>query len=164
MVFANPEEIHAGLVGKDPLFNDVADVLSVREWAVILVVCDIAEGVKAQDKWKLYGCSTGWCCCHVYALFLIWGLSESVLAYDASARTASSNSVRCNDAPKTGLPWLRTQNPSKLGCRIEQGTPGHQLPSRQTLQHYRTSSHFIVKHVADLLIGRRAPSSDPYYY
>src|SRR5256714_14804342 len=74
VVFANPEEIHADLVGKDPLFDDVPDCLSVREWAVILVVGDIAEGVEAEGKWELHGCSTGRCCCHVMLSF--WYGSE----------------------------------------------------------------------------------------
>src|SRR5260370_1546257 len=72
VVLANPEEIHADLVGKDPLFDDVPDCLSVREWAVILVVRDIAEGVEAEGKWELHGCSTRRCCCHVDALLLVW--------------------------------------------------------------------------------------------
>src|SRR5712692_7715109 len=54
MVFANPEEIHTDLVGKHPLFDEVADGLSVRDWAVILVVRDIAEGVEAEGKWELH--------------------------------------------------------------------------------------------------------------
>ncbi len=72
VVFANPEEINADLVGKDPLFDDVADGLSVREGAVLLVVRDIAEGVEAEGKWELHGCSTRRCCGHVDALLLVW--------------------------------------------------------------------------------------------
>src|SRR6202011_2903717 len=94
VVFANPEEIHTDLVGKDPLFNDVPDGLSVREWAVILVVRDIAEGVEAEGKWELHRCSTGRCCCHIDTLLLVWVSREPRLVYAASARTASSNSLR----------------------------------------------------------------------
>src|SRR5258708_9226094 len=72
VVFANPEEIHADLVGKDPLFDDVPDGLSVREWAVILVVRDIAEGVEAEGQWELHECSTRRCCGHVDTLLLVW--------------------------------------------------------------------------------------------
>ena len=58
VVFADPEEIHADLVGQDPLFDEVADGLRVRERAVLLVVGDIAEGVEAEGQGELHGCST----------------------------------------------------------------------------------------------------------
>src|SRR2546423_14581218 len=112
VVFANPEEIHADLVGKDPLFDDVADGLRVREGAVILVVRDIAEGVEAEGQWELHGCSTRWCGCHVNALLLEWVSPEPRLPYAASAPTARSNSLRCNNAPKTGPPASSSRPPS----------------------------------------------------
>ena len=54
---------------------------------------------------------------------------------------------------ETRLLELRTQNPPKLGCRIEQGTPDRQFPSRQPLPRCRTGCHLVATHVADLLIG-----------
>src|SRR6266853_6640940 len=53
---------------------------------------------------------------------------------------------------ETRLLELRTQNPPKLGGRIEQGTPDRQLPSRQPLPRCRTACHFVATHVANLLI------------
>src|SRR5258706_2549638 len=79
MVFANPVEIHADLVRKDPLLDKIPDRLRVRERAVILVMRDIAEGVEAKGEWELhgYGCSTGRYYGHVDALLLIVGLARA---------------------------------------------------------------------------------------
>src|SRR5215469_1629450 len=73
MVFANPKEIQTDLVGQHPFFDDVADGLRVREWAILLVVRDIAEGVEAEGQWERYGCSTRWYSCHVDTLLLDMG-------------------------------------------------------------------------------------------
>jgi hypothetical protein len=50
VVFADPEEVHADLVGKDASFDEVADRPGVRERASVVVVGDIAEGVQAEDE------------------------------------------------------------------------------------------------------------------
>jgi hypothetical protein len=50
VVFTDPEEVHAHLVGKDTLLDNVADRLGVGEGAVVIVVGDIAEGVEAEDE------------------------------------------------------------------------------------------------------------------
>jgi len=50
VVFTDPEEVHADLVGKDTLFDDIPDRLGMGEWAVVIVVGDIAEGVEAEDE------------------------------------------------------------------------------------------------------------------
>src|SRR5438067_10818960 len=47
---------------------------------------------------------------------------------------------------ETRLLELRTQNTPKLGCRIEQGTPDRQLPSRQPRPGCRTACHFVANH------------------
>jgi len=52
-VLTDPEEVHTNLVGKDTLFDEVADRLGMGEWAVVIVVGDIAEGVEAEDEWEL---------------------------------------------------------------------------------------------------------------
>ena len=57
VVLANPEEIHADLVGEHALLDDVADRLSMREWAVILVVRYVAEGVEAEVSGNCAGAS-----------------------------------------------------------------------------------------------------------
>ena len=49
VVFADPEEIHADLVGKHALLDDVADRLGMRQRAVFVVVSDVAKGVEAED-------------------------------------------------------------------------------------------------------------------
>src|SRR5260221_2545202 len=104
VVFANPKEVHADLVGQDPLLDEVPDGLRVREGAVVLVVRDIAEGVEAKAQWERSGSNTGLRSRHVECPLCGLSLSEPVLAYAAAARTASSNSVRCNATPKTGPP------------------------------------------------------------
>ena len=53
VVLADPEEVHADLVGEDALLDEVADRLGVRERAAVLVVGDVAEGVEAEDEREL---------------------------------------------------------------------------------------------------------------
>jgi hypothetical protein len=50
VVFTDPEEVHPDLVAKDTLFDEVPDRLGMREWTIVIVVRDIAEGVEAEDK------------------------------------------------------------------------------------------------------------------
>ena len=71
VVFADPEEVHPDLVGKDALFDDIADRLGVREPVALLVVGEVAEGVEAEDQRELPGFDggrwyrVGWCCAHL---------------------------------------------------------------------------------------------------
>ncbi len=53
MVFTDPEEVHAHLVGKHTLFDKVADRLGMGQRAVVIVVGDIAKGVQAEDEREL---------------------------------------------------------------------------------------------------------------
>jgi hypothetical protein len=53
VVFADTEEVHGDLVGQNTLFDDVPNRLGMGQWAVALVVGDVAEGVEAEDKWEL---------------------------------------------------------------------------------------------------------------
>jgi hypothetical protein len=50
VVFADPEEVHADLLGMDALFDEVPDRLGMGQRAIVIVVGDIAEGVQAEDK------------------------------------------------------------------------------------------------------------------
>jgi hypothetical protein len=50
VVFTNPEEVDADLVGKDALLDDVPDRLRMRERAVVFVVRDVAECVEAEHE------------------------------------------------------------------------------------------------------------------
>jgi hypothetical protein len=50
VVFADPEEAHAHLVGEHALLDKVADRLGLGQWPVVTVVGDIAEGVEAEDE------------------------------------------------------------------------------------------------------------------
>ncbi len=50
MVLADPEEVHADLVGQDPLLDDVPYGLGVGQRAVVLVVGDVAKRVQAEDQ------------------------------------------------------------------------------------------------------------------
>ncbi len=53
VVFTDPEEVHAHLVGKHTLFDKVADRLGMGQRAVVIVVGDIAKGVQAEDEREL---------------------------------------------------------------------------------------------------------------
>jgi hypothetical protein len=66
VVLTDPEEVHPHLVGEHTLFDEVPDRLGMREWAVIIVMRDIAEGVEAEDKGELRKC-----CGHVESLGLV---------------------------------------------------------------------------------------------
>jgi hypothetical protein len=52
VVLADAEEVDADLVGKDALFDDVADRLGMRLGTVGLVVGQIAERVQPEDERK----------------------------------------------------------------------------------------------------------------
>jgi hypothetical protein len=52
-MFADAEEVDADLFCEDALFDDVPDRLGVREWAVVLVVGEIAEYIEAEDEWEV---------------------------------------------------------------------------------------------------------------
>jgi hypothetical protein len=62
VVFPDPEEVHADLVGEDTLFDDVADRLGMGEGAVVIVVGDIAEGIEAEDEGELRRFASGSSC------------------------------------------------------------------------------------------------------
>jgi hypothetical protein len=51
-MFADAEELDTHLVGQHPLFDKVPDCLSVRQWAIFIVMGDIAECVEAEDEWE----------------------------------------------------------------------------------------------------------------
>jgi hypothetical protein len=53
VVFTDPEEVHADLVGEDAFLDHIADRLRVGQWAAVVVVGDIAEGVEAEDEGEL---------------------------------------------------------------------------------------------------------------
>jgi hypothetical protein len=53
VVLADPEEVHAGLLGEDSLLDKVPDRLGMGQRAVAGIVSDIAEGVEAEDKREL---------------------------------------------------------------------------------------------------------------
>ena len=50
VVFADPEEVDANLLGDDTMFDEVTKYPGVREWAVLVVMGGIAEGVETQDE------------------------------------------------------------------------------------------------------------------
>ena len=50
VVFADPEEVDADLVGEDALLDEVPDRLRMRQRAVVVVVGDVAEGVEPEDE------------------------------------------------------------------------------------------------------------------
>jgi hypothetical protein len=54
VVFTDPEEIHAHLLGKGTFFDEVSDGLSMREGVAFGIVGDIAEGVEAEDERELH--------------------------------------------------------------------------------------------------------------
>ena len=68
VVLADPEEVHAHLLGENTLLDHVPERLGVGERAVLGVVGDIAEGVQAEDKRKrrslnrsVHGSLNPWC-------------------------------------------------------------------------------------------------------
>jgi hypothetical protein len=50
VVLADPEEVHADLVRKHALLDDVADRLGVRVRAVLSIVRQITKRVEAEDE------------------------------------------------------------------------------------------------------------------
>src|SRR5207253_1669247 len=94
----------------DTFLDDVPDGLGVRKRAVVRVMCDVAEGVEAEDERESSrsGCGTPFglqgCCAHADA--------------SALAPIASLNSGRRSKAPKTGPPgsrlvWRPSRNRSR---------------------------------------------------
>jgi len=59
VVLTDAEEIHAYLLGKYTLFDEVPDRLGMREWAVVSIVGDIAEGVEAEYEREVRGFAWG---------------------------------------------------------------------------------------------------------
>jgi hypothetical protein len=57
-VFADPEEVHADPVGKNALFDDVADRLGMRRQATIVIAGAVPECVEAEFKRELRRFST----------------------------------------------------------------------------------------------------------
>jgi len=53
VVFADPEEVHADLVGQDTFLDDIADRLGMRLRAAVLVAGDVTEGVEPEDEREL---------------------------------------------------------------------------------------------------------------
>ena len=88
VVLADPEEVDPDLVGEDAVLDEVPDRLRVRERAIVLVVCDVAEGVEPEGR-----------------------------GHAASARRASSNSGRRSATPNTGPPGSRSRPALRLLSR-----------------------------------------------
>src|SRR5260370_119839 len=82
-MLADPEEVHAGLLGKDPLVDHVADRLGMRKRFAVGVCVPVAEGVQPE------------------------GIRHARLL--ASWRTARSNSASGSTAPNTGPPGSSTR-------------------------------------------------------
>jgi hypothetical protein len=54
VVLADPDEVDPDLVGENTLLDEVPDRPRMRQWAVVDVVRDVAEGVESEDerKWR----------------------------------------------------------------------------------------------------------------
>ena len=52
MVFTDPEEVDADLVGENALLDEVPDRLRVRQRAAVGVVGDVAERIEPEDEWE----------------------------------------------------------------------------------------------------------------
>src|SRR5215470_10657440 len=91
VMLADPEEVHARLLGEDALLHHVADRLGVRQRRAVGVAVPVAEGVETEDVR------------HVRLL--------------ASSRTARSNSGSVSTVPNTGPPGCRTRPARKFAKR-----------------------------------------------
>jgi hypothetical protein len=52
-VFADAKEVDTHLLGQDSMFDQVPDGLGMGDGAVVIVVSDVAEGIEAENQWKL---------------------------------------------------------------------------------------------------------------
>ncbi len=88
VMLADPEVVHAGLLGEHALSDHVADRLGMRQRFAIRIAVPVAESVEPE------------------------GVSHARL--QASSRTARSNSGRVSTAPNTGPPGCSTRPALKL--------------------------------------------------
>jgi hypothetical protein len=59
VVFPDPDEVDADLLGEHALFDDVADRLGMCLQAAVIIAGAVAKGVDAEREWELRGFACG---------------------------------------------------------------------------------------------------------